>query len=384
MIVVRLARLTATFLDRIRDMHYEPSPAAIGPWTVNVCREVRDDEANRVFVGRRHGDAAALPGFANSQKQTVVDPSWYMREPEPVSEVESPKNMSRSNRIQKDPDPPDMRFVPPKLDPPPPLPPPDPGQGPKFEEKPVPAKPTSLPKDLPPFELPPPLNPPPGQTVPTEPPPEPFVLALKCMLENRHSEALEHLKKYDDPATQELFIRILPLIAESCKRGLSKASPGEVAALYEQLESVKSMLRTRTELAIDKMCFCKSIKAYGVYEALPENHAFNAGAPGRPGDLVQLYVEVRNFASELAMAGLRPDWPARSKSSTSRGSKSGSRTSRTTRSPTSAKPSSTTITTTTASMSPTCRPATTPSSCKLWTNRAPEPRRLATRHSTSA
>src|SRR5262249_34569352 len=30
----------------------------------------------------------------------------------------------------------------------------------------------------------------------------------------------------------------------------------------------------------------------------PENHTFQAGAPGKPGELVQLYVELRNFCSE--------------------------------------------------------------------------------------
>jgi hypothetical protein len=57
-------------------------------------------------------------------------------------------------------------------------------------------------------------------------------------------------------------------------------------------------LRPRAELVINKMCFCDSIKAFGVYKPLPEGHVFQAGTRARPGDLVQVYVELRNIGSE--------------------------------------------------------------------------------------
>jgi hypothetical protein len=57
-------------------------------------------------------------------------------------------------------------------------------------------------------------------------------------------------------------------------------------------------LRPRTELSIGKMCFCEWIKSYGVYKPVANNHVFQAGMPGQPGELVQLYVELTNFCSE--------------------------------------------------------------------------------------
>ena len=48
------------------------------------------------------------------------------------------------------------------------------------------------------------------------------------------------------------------------------------------------------------MCFCEWVKAYGIYRPLPEGHGFVAPTHNRPGELVQLYVQLRNFASELS------------------------------------------------------------------------------------
>ncbi len=54
----------------------------------------------------------------------------------------------------------------------------------------------------------------------------------------------------------------------------------------------------RAELAIDQMCYCAGVpKSYGFYQPLAEGHAFVAPAGDRPGEIVRLYVELRNFAS---------------------------------------------------------------------------------------
>jgi hypothetical protein len=46
------------------------------------------------------------------------------------------------------------------------------------------------------------------------------------------------------------------------------------------------------------MCFCSSVpKDFGIYQALPEEHAFVAPRADRQSEVVRLYVEVRNFAS---------------------------------------------------------------------------------------
>src|SRR5262249_44083769 len=101
---------------------------------------------------------------------------------------------------------------------------------------------------------PPPLSPGPTPNEPVvtaKPPsltPEPLVEALRCVLENHPNEALEHLKGFD-PATQELFLRLLPPMALLSHKSLDQLTPPEVAALHEQLESLVVALRPRAELA---------------------------------------------------------------------------------------------------------------------------------------
>jgi hypothetical protein len=127
---------------------------------------------------------------------------------------------------------------------------------------------------------------------------EPLVDALQCVLENRHNEALKYLQKYDQP-TQELFLRLLPAMSLLTHKGIDQLSSAEIAVLHDQVHGLLCALRPRTELAISKACFCEWVKAYGIYKPLPEGHGFLAPNTTRPGELVQLYVELRNFTSEL-------------------------------------------------------------------------------------
>ncbi len=126
---------------------------------------------------------------------------------------------------------------------------------------------------------------------------EPLAEALQCMLDNKHEEALRHLQAYDAD-TQDLFQQLLPAMSILSKKKLSELSAAEVAVLHEQLYTLLGTLRPRTTLAIGKVCFCEWVKDYGNYKPLPEGHAFAAPSANRPGELVQLYVELRNFVSE--------------------------------------------------------------------------------------
>lgn len=135
--------------------------------------------------------------------------------------------------------------------------------------------------------------------VPSVPPPdlvkrEPLADALQYILENKHDEALRCLSAYD-AETQELFLGLLPTLSILSKKKLTDLSVAEVAVLHEQLYSLIGALRPRTPLAIAKVCYCEWVKGYGNYKPLPEGHAFAAPGANRPGELVQLYVELRNF-----------------------------------------------------------------------------------------
>ena len=87
------------------------------------------------------------------------------------------------------------------------------------------------------------------------------------------------------------------------KKPIDELSPPEVSVLSDQLSSILAMLRPRSELGINKMCFCRRIRTFGLVEALPDNHAFLAGSADRTGELVQLYAELKNFASEPTPEG---------------------------------------------------------------------------------
>src|SRR5262249_37184925 len=80
------------------------------------------------------------------------------------------------------------------------------------------------------------------------------------------------------------------------KDGLEHIRPDERLILLEQASRVAERLRLEAPLTISKMCFCREIKTFGVYDELPSDYQFLAGSDGRPRERVRGYVEVRNCA----------------------------------------------------------------------------------------
>ncbi|HWY85139.1 MAG TPA: hypothetical protein VNX28_00360 [Gemmataceae bacterium] len=131
---------------------------------------------------------------------------------------------------------------------------------------------------------------------------EPLVDALDCLFHDRYNDALQFLRNYDQP-TQEIALRLLPMLKLMTQKSIEKFTPAEVAVLDDQMKSFSDLLRPRSSLVIDKACFCESILSYGNYEPLPDDHAFQSSTPNRPGERVLLYIELRNFASEAKNDG---------------------------------------------------------------------------------
>jgi hypothetical protein len=145
-----------------------------------------------------------------------------------------------------------------------------------------------------------PADPPPAPPIvvvasePAPPPPEaPLVRALRCILDGRPGGAVEALDRCD-PVSREFVLALLQLAAPLGEGGLEHASPQETVALLEQVNKLQSALRQRAPLIIEKMCFCRDIRDFGRYYPLPADYAFQTGSDGLPGELVQVYVEVRN------------------------------------------------------------------------------------------
>lgn len=146
------------------------------------------------------------------------------------------------------------------------------------------------------FPAPPPVpDPPPPVAVPSRPPDAPVVEALRCVLDGRPGVAFDLLQRYD-PLSRDALLALLQVAVPLGEGGLEHASPQVTTALLEQLNSLEALLRKRAPLAIEKMCFCREVRAFGKYSPLPPDYAFQTGSAGLPGELVQVYVEVRNVA----------------------------------------------------------------------------------------
>lgn len=142
---------------------------------------------------------------------------------------------------------------------------------------------------------------PPPEEVPTATPaPDaPLVAALRCALEKHPDEARGLLNKYAKN-DRELLLALVRLTANLGEADTEKMSPEDVSRTLEQLSAVTSGLRQKAPLTLDKVCFCKKIQGFGRYTPCAEQNEFQAGSDGKPGERVQVYAEVRNFASKPA------------------------------------------------------------------------------------
>jgi hypothetical protein len=118
----------------------------------------------------------------------------------------------------------------------------------------------------------------------------PLLSALRSLMAKKPEQAVADLRTYEQ-ANQELLLRLLPLAVRCTEGNLQEASAKELATCEAELDGMTASLRSRSPLVIGNMCFCRRIVAYGVYEPLPADYRF------RPGDLVEVYAELRNFAS---------------------------------------------------------------------------------------
>lgn len=128
------------------------------------------------------------------------------------------------------------------------------------------------------------------------PPPmePPVVAALLHLLEHHPDQAMEDLGELDR-SNQELLLVLLPIVARLAELGKGSARPQEIGHMLGQLESAEEILRPRSPLTIGKMCFCRAIRNFGVYDPLPSDHTFRAGTSSSPGSSIFVYAEPRNL-----------------------------------------------------------------------------------------
>jgi hypothetical protein len=132
------------------------------------------------------------------------------------------------------------------------------------------------------------------EPVPAPPPKQedpPVVAALRSLIEKPNEDATNYLLKLD-PATQELLLRLLPVVARLGAGNFTAAKPDEIRLVLYQLESALAAVKPRAQLVVDRMVYARDIERFGVYQPLPDDYPF------RPGEVADIYVEVHNFASE--------------------------------------------------------------------------------------
>jgi hypothetical protein len=111
-------------------------------------------------------------------------------------------------------------------------------------------------------------------------------------MNSKPADAVLLLQSYSK-SNQELLLTLLT-VAASLSEAAAKADDTQktMSANVQALEQCIDDLRRHAALRFDKVCFCQWIDKFGVYEPLPDGHAF------LPGSQVHVYVELRNFASE--------------------------------------------------------------------------------------
>jgi hypothetical protein len=169
-----------------------------------------------------------------------------------------------------------------------------------FPDEPLPGgSAPSVKADDAPAPLPPPAEPEtPVVQAEKAPPESPLLTALRSLLANRSADAVEQLQTYD-AVSREMLMTLLPMAARVGDGGLDHSTPKETAVLLEQLRALEGVLRPRAALALNQARFCRKINGFGDYEPWSDDHVFQAGTADQLGERIQVYVEVRNYASRL-------------------------------------------------------------------------------------
>lgn len=220
-------------------------------------------------------DAEVKPQGEKTSPPPVAKPQAAVDQPQLVQVAEP------ADRLQPAPAGPVQHYVVPE-------PPTRPQSQPDMEIRPVASPPVA--------ELPAAVDAKPQAAVEIKPPPAPvqdppLIAALRCLLDQHSEEAITYLLKFDKP-TQDLLLYLLPVVARLGTGSLEAASAADIAYLKLQIDSAEGYIALRTALVLDRLVYCRDIDRFGVYDPLPDDYPF------RPGEVGEVYVELRNVGCE--------------------------------------------------------------------------------------
>jgi hypothetical protein len=120
------------------------------------------------------------------------------------------------------------------------------------------------------------------------------VSVLRAMLDNRPDRAMEAIQRCP-PNNQKLLLILMSMISDLGGGKVDVTDPVSAEHLDDLIRSAHLELRPHLPLKIEKMFFCRDIKSFGNYEPLPPRYEFRAGGGDHCGEMVQVYLELRNF-----------------------------------------------------------------------------------------
>ncbi len=121
-------------------------------------------------------------------------------------------------------------------------------------------------------------------------PDPPLLAAVRAYVEGKPERALEALAMLD-AENQDFVLALLPVLSSGAAiRWREDAS--SAAEVVGQLQALAERLERFAALRLGTVAFCHPVHGYRRYEPRPTN------MPYRPGDLAQLYIEVRNIGGQ--------------------------------------------------------------------------------------
>lgn len=120
----------------------------------------------------------------------------------------------------------------------------------------------------------------------------PSVQVLRGLLDRRPEEEInEQLKTYDPVTREALLVMMGSIVQLEQGGGIERIPPRDLAAWTNRLNTLTASLRSRSQLILERSCFCNRINNFGDFVLLPAEHSFFY-----PGELAHVYVQARNLS----------------------------------------------------------------------------------------
>jgi hypothetical protein len=131
-------------------------------------------------------------------------------------------------------------------------------------------------------------------------PDPPLLAAVRAHVEGKPERALEALAMLD-AENQDFVLALLPILSSGAATRWREDATS-AAELVGQLQALMDRLEKYAALRLGTVAFCHPVHGYRRYEPWPAN------TPYRPGDLAQLYIEVRNVGGQPSRGPRGESW----------------------------------------------------------------------------